>query len=148
MSNWWDGKALDQSTHERINAEHYPGTRELCCECDEPTGKAGAGEDSLFTEDGGPYCEDCWPKALVSAIELPCHMEPDDGRILDANENAVPESHIVHCVNNHERLVAQLEELKEFMEVELTGTAWADCRHMAHSIGKLLAALEAGKGGE
>ena len=63
MADWWKGKVLSQSAHERINAQHYPGTRELCCECDEPTGKAGAGEDSLFTDDGnGPYCEECWDK--------------------------------------------------------------------------------------
>ena len=34
---------------------------ERCCMCDEPTGKAGRGEDSLYTEDGrGPYCPGCW----------------------------------------------------------------------------------------
>lgn len=81
--------------------------------------------------------------------------EPDDYRICtvfdEAGKGTSPEAnarHIVHCVNSHERLVAQLEEAKEFMEVELTGTAWADCRHMAHSIGNLLAQLQAGKGGE
>lgn len=61
MGNWWEGKALDQATHARINAQHYPGTRELCCVCDYPTGRAGAGEDSLYNDEGdGPYCEDCW----------------------------------------------------------------------------------------
>lgn len=54
-------RALSQDEHARINAREYPGTRELCCECDEPTGRAGAGEDSLYREDGGgPYCEECW----------------------------------------------------------------------------------------
>ncbi|MFW6369094.1 MAG: hypothetical protein ACOC0J_00750 [Myxococcota bacterium] len=53
--------ALDQATHAQINAWAYPGTRELCSVCDEPTGRAGAGEDSLYTEDGaGPFCESCW----------------------------------------------------------------------------------------
>ncbi|KKK71737.1 hypothetical protein LCGC14_2910970, partial [marine sediment metagenome] len=34
---------------------------EYCCECGEPTGKAGAGDGSLYTDDGeGPYCEECW----------------------------------------------------------------------------------------
>lgn len=64
MSNWWDGKALDQTTHARINAQHYPGTLEICDACDEPTGNAGAGDGSLFTDEGeGPFCEACW-KAL------------------------------------------------------------------------------------
>lgn len=35
-------------------------TLELCWICEEPTGKAGACEDSLYDSDGaGPYCEDC-----------------------------------------------------------------------------------------
>ena len=34
---------------------------ETCCICDSPTGKAGKGEDSLYSEKGdGPYCEDCY----------------------------------------------------------------------------------------
>ena len=34
--------------HECWNASHYPGTRQLCCECEEPTGRCE--EDSLFVE--------------------------------------------------------------------------------------------------
>lgn len=34
---------------------------ETCCACDEATGRAGIGEDSLYTDDGyGPFCEACW----------------------------------------------------------------------------------------
>ena len=34
---------------------------EYCCECDEPTGKAGKGEDSLYTDDdNGPFCSECY----------------------------------------------------------------------------------------
>ncbi len=36
------------------------GDFELCCECDGETGRAGAGEDSLYAGDKGPYCENCW----------------------------------------------------------------------------------------
>jgi len=62
MSEWWNGKALDQSTHERINASHYPGTRQLCCECEEPTGRCE--EDSIYINEIGPMCEECyWKKA-------------------------------------------------------------------------------------
>ena len=35
---------------------------EYCCKCDCATGKAGAGDDSLYTETDGPFCEDCFPK--------------------------------------------------------------------------------------
>ena len=35
---------------------------EYCCKCDCATGKAGAGDDSLYTETDGPFCEDCFPE--------------------------------------------------------------------------------------
>lgn len=40
---------------------------ERCIECDEPTGKAGPGDGSIYLDDGsGPYCEDCY-----SIMEIP-----------------------------------------------------------------------------
>lgn len=54
---WWHGKALDQDTHLAINAQHYPGTRQLCVECDQPTGRCE--DDSIFIGDRGPLCEEC-----------------------------------------------------------------------------------------
>lgn len=41
---------------------------ERCRECDDPTGRAGRGDDSLYCDslscdDGtGPFCEDCFEK--------------------------------------------------------------------------------------
>jgi len=67
MSDWRDEemerrargevRALSQNAHEAINARHYPGTRQLCCDCDEPTGRCE--EDSIFIDDHGPLCERC-----------------------------------------------------------------------------------------
>lgn len=53
--------ALSQSHHEAIN-RRYPGlTREHCWICEEETGRAGRGEDSIFDrDDEGPYCWDCY----------------------------------------------------------------------------------------
>ena len=53
-------KSLSQCEHERINAKEYPGTRQLCSECGEPTGRCE--EDSLCNIDGQPFCENCWDK--------------------------------------------------------------------------------------
>jgi hypothetical protein len=48
-----------QSEHERINAREYPGTRQLCWSCDEPTGTCE--DDSLYSMEGlGPLCEECY----------------------------------------------------------------------------------------
>ena len=54
-------KARTQSEHHRINYREYPGTRQLCCECDEPTERCE--DDVIYTEDGiGPLCEECYHK--------------------------------------------------------------------------------------
>lgn len=80
--------ALSQAEHERINSREYPGTRELCCNCDEPTGRAGAVDDSIYAtakmsfslgEDGsgkcvwngdecGPFCETCSRKMYENGV--------------------------------------------------------------------------------
>lgn len=70
MSNTWpDGvrRALDQDEHERWNASNYPGTREMCVRCDEPT---GASEEHSLTAFVGhepndeitPVCSECYDK--------------------------------------------------------------------------------------
>jgi len=62
--NTWPGgrrHAMNQSAHAEWNAYNYPGTRQLCNECDEPTGRCE--DDSLYADDDhevGPLCESCW----------------------------------------------------------------------------------------
>jgi len=57
-------RPLLQSDHWAVNTR-YPGcTLEYCCECDQPTGNAGRGEDSNYTDDDeGPYCNECFAVA-------------------------------------------------------------------------------------
>lgn len=50
--------ALSQDTHRQINSRHYPGTRQMCVICDQPTGRT-TGEDSMYNGDEGPVCEEC-----------------------------------------------------------------------------------------
>ena len=60
LSNSWPGgcqHAMHQPDHERWNASHYPGTRQLCSVCEEPTGRCE--EDSMRSRDGEPLCEQC-----------------------------------------------------------------------------------------
>lgn len=34
---------------------------EYCCVCDEPTGRGGQCDDSIYCEcKSGPFCEECW----------------------------------------------------------------------------------------
>lgn len=69
MNTWPGGQrhAMTQSEHESWNARVFPGTRQLCEECGEPTGRCE--DDSLYAdEDGeiGPLCEECWHTANKS----------------------------------------------------------------------------------
>lgn len=52
--------ALSQDHHAAINRKHPGLTCEHCWICDEETGRAGRGEDSIYDrDDEGPYCWDC-----------------------------------------------------------------------------------------
>jgi hypothetical protein len=44
---------------------------ERCIECDEPTGKAGQCEDSLYVGESGPFCETCfeWKTMIADSNE-------------------------------------------------------------------------------
>lgn len=60
MENTWPGgvrRAISQKRHKQWNANNYPGTRQLCNKCGEPTG--GCEEDTIWSEDGEPLCEEC-----------------------------------------------------------------------------------------
>lgn len=53
-------RALYQYQHDAINRREYPGTRQLCITCSEPTGRCE--DDSLYVLDEGPLCEDCFDR--------------------------------------------------------------------------------------
>ena len=60
VMNTWPGgtrKALNQDDHERWNASHYPGTRQICTVCVVPT--TFCEEDGYFDDDMQPYCFEC-----------------------------------------------------------------------------------------
>ncbi len=48
---------------------------EMCCVCDEPTGRAGKGDDSIYCNCGaGPFCLECYHGHWCSDKEI-----EDDG---------------------------------------------------------------------
>lgn len=65
MNNTWpEGHRhpMTQNEHEKWNGKHYPGTRQLCSQCDQPTGRC---EEDMLQSDKGPVCEFCWsPKEM------------------------------------------------------------------------------------
>ena len=66
----WPGgvrHAMEQSEHEAWNATHYPGTRQLCSKCEEPTGRCE--EDTIWSKDEEPLCRECWLKEQENEIE-------------------------------------------------------------------------------
>ena len=67
MTNTWPNgprRALSQSDHSAWNATHYPGTRQLCVHCDEPTGRCE--DDAIYVGDVGPLCAECCNDELES----------------------------------------------------------------------------------
>jgi glucose/arabinose dehydrogenase len=60
MNTWPKGyrHAILPSEHEEWNRSHYPGTRQLCSECGQPTGRCE--DDTIFNESDEPICEDCY----------------------------------------------------------------------------------------
>jgi hypothetical protein len=62
MNSWPGGKrhAMSQSAHKSWNAQHYPGTLQLCSVCGFPTDRCE--EDTLDIGDG-PLCEEHWREA-------------------------------------------------------------------------------------
>lgn len=51
-------KSRTQSQHEEINRREYPGTRQICSNCDEPTERCE--DDGIWSEKlDGWICPDC-----------------------------------------------------------------------------------------
>jgi NAD-dependent dihydropyrimidine dehydrogenase PreA subunit len=51
--------AISQDEHEKINERHYPGTRQICIYCGQPTERCE--EDEIRNESGdGPLCVECF----------------------------------------------------------------------------------------
>ena len=68
MNTWPNNKRcrLSQSEHEKWNSHEYPGTRQLCSICDEPTGRCE--DDSLYSESDETICYECY--VIENGIEL------------------------------------------------------------------------------
>lgn len=66
MTNTWPNgnrHAIHQDQHKSWNAQNYPGTRQLCIKCEQPTGRCE--EDGIWDENGNPLCETCAEKATL-----------------------------------------------------------------------------------
>ena len=50
---------------------------EICIECGEETGRAGILEDSLYIEESGPFCENCYEEKIenTSSVQY-LHEQP------------------------------------------------------------------------
>ena len=101
---------------------------ELCISCDELTGRAGKGEDSLYREDDtGPFCEDCF-----DTLQQGESVEPEQD--LKANTELGEKLLSVwldHCSEDassgDETLMSDLEDGELLLEaIEALNTAQAD----------------------
>jgi len=53
-------RVMTQAEHENYNSSHYPGTRQLCSLCGEPTGRCE--DDTIWSNDDEPICVECYYK--------------------------------------------------------------------------------------
>ena len=68
MNTWPSGRrhAMSQSEHNEWNAMHYPGTRQMCTVCDQPTERCE--EDTLYVDDPNEaLCKECYDEAMLEA---------------------------------------------------------------------------------
>lgn len=65
MNTWPGGKrkALSQTEHAKWNANNYPGTRQICTNCGEPTELCE--EDGFFNDKGEPFCDNICMQAFT-----------------------------------------------------------------------------------
>jgi hypothetical protein len=71
MNAWPGGRrhAMSQSENEAWNARNFPGTRQLCERCGEPTERCE--DDSLYSDEDrqiGPLCVECWNTANTNMV--------------------------------------------------------------------------------
>ena len=57
-----------QEEHEKHNAVNYPGTRQMCAACDQPTGRCE--DDSMYNENVGPLCMECVDYVNLKELEV------------------------------------------------------------------------------
>lgn len=108
---------------------------ERCCKCDCATGKAGAGEDSLYTETDGPFCEKCFPEKQEQG-------EP----VAYCEIHHLPEP-CVQCKKEHEGYNTKPQPSQKPLTDEQIGEIFATQRMVYNSNGVTFArAIEAAHG--
>lgn len=70
MNTWPGGQrhAMLQSEHEAWNSQNYPGTLQMCAECDQPTGRCE--DDELLNDHDEPICPTCWEENELRATAV------------------------------------------------------------------------------
>ncbi len=69
MNIWPKGypHVMNQDEHAAWNSYNYPGTRQLCSECNDETDRCD--EDSMYVDELGPLCENCYNKLIRNERE-------------------------------------------------------------------------------
>ena len=104
-------KAISQDEHAKINAREYPGTRQLCSKCDDPTGRCE--EDSMTDKDGNILCESCYSSIEITWTNCMDEMPPDDETLIIArySENMIrcQQIFLSWLANYQKKLTAKLQ---------------------------------------
>lgn len=100
-------KARTQSEHERINRHNYPGTRQICVRCDEPTGRCE--DDGIWSEElDGWVCPECSSVLNEEPYHYVCEYLND------------VENFAYWCDINHHKKLNEIKDLvKEYQQSNL-----------------------------
>jgi len=86
--------SISQAEHAAINAREYPGTRQMCVACAQPTGRCE--EDSIYLQpvnqegnDLGPLCEACCderdpPRPAPTLLDVPYECMHAENGVFEA----------------------------------------------------------------
>ena len=123
-------------------------TIETCCVCDEPTGRAGRADDSLYCDecDVGPFCEECWDDH---------HKDYNHGEVAGLRRQLAKLQGIVDSLNRLRAeeggsvtIYCSTEELhlqNEFVRVVGEWTRWEARDFEGETLAECLAKAEAAK---
>lgn len=75
---------------------------EYCCECDQETGRCGRDEDSLYTAENGPFCEECYDRHTIPPMGHP--LQRLGARLTEL----LDEDHFAEC----ERLLLEVWQIE------------------------------------
>jgi hypothetical protein len=90
---------------------------ERCCVCDDPTGRAGSADDSLYTSEGiGPFCLSCYDGAVYVENIYLLDLASKDAELTRLRGIAENEKRLLDIIQRDEAELKSLRSLAALAE--------------------------------